>query len=115
MADEEEQFGWFVDHVIEEVRQREARKQDRDAACDPNYQRCVRELPSRTPGAGTPVAKAGEEALAFSWHAFSERRIGRACSPWDRLSPSKSINEESELMGIASLPIELIISRLQLP
>jgi hypothetical protein len=36
VADEEEQLGRLVYCVIDEVRQREGRKQDRDGACDPD-------------------------------------------------------------------------------
>ena len=65
VADKEEQLGRLVDHVINEVRQREGRKQDRDDACDPNCPRCFGKLPSRPPCAPPPAAKAGEEAVGF--------------------------------------------------
>jgi hypothetical protein len=36
VADKEEQLSRLVDHVVDEVRQRKARKQDRGPACDEN-------------------------------------------------------------------------------
>jgi hypothetical protein len=73
VADEEEQLGRLVDHVIEQVRQRQDRKQDGHAACDQNCPRCFGKLPSRPPCALPPAAKAREESLAFSWHASGQR------------------------------------------
>jgi hypothetical protein len=36
VADKEQQLSRFVDHVVDEVRQRKGRKQDRGPACDEN-------------------------------------------------------------------------------
>ena len=66
VANEGKQLGRLVDHVIDEVRQRDDRKQDRHDANDPSRPRCSRELPSRPTCASPPAAKAREEALAFS-------------------------------------------------
>jgi hypothetical protein len=56
--------------VIDEVHQRDARKQHRHAARDPNRPRCSCELLSRPPGAPPEASKAREEAVGLSWHGF---------------------------------------------
>jgi len=69
VADKEEQLGRLPDHLIDEVRERCDRKQDRHAGRDPHGARRSREPPSRPPRAPQPAAKAREEAMAVSWHA----------------------------------------------
>jgi hypothetical protein len=48
VADEEEQLGRLADHMIDEVRQREEREQDRDDEGDLDRARQSREIPSRS-------------------------------------------------------------------
>jgi hypothetical protein len=68
VTDEGEQLGGFKDHVIDEVHEREDRKQDRHAAGDTNDPRRSREALSCITCAPAPAAKASGEAVGFSWH-----------------------------------------------
>lgn len=45
MADEDKQLGRLADHLVDEVRQRDDRKQDRHGANDPNHRPCSRDWP----------------------------------------------------------------------
>jgi hypothetical protein len=56
VTDEGEQLGGFKDDVKDEVHQRDDRKQDHDAARDPNHPRRSRELPPRPTRAPPPAA-----------------------------------------------------------
>ena len=69
VADEGERLGRLVDHVIDEIHERQDRKQDHHAARGPNDQRYPREFLPRPTCAPMPAAKAGKEAVGFCWHA----------------------------------------------
>jgi hypothetical protein len=55
-----------VDHLIDDVGQRDDRKQDRNDARDPNDPRHPGELPPRPSCFLQPATKAREELLGFS-------------------------------------------------
>ena len=81
VADEEEQLGWLVDHVIDQVRQREDRQHDRDAASDPNRPRYCREFLPRPSCAQAPAAKEGGKLLLFLGMRFVGVREGTITEP----------------------------------
>jgi hypothetical protein len=55
-----------VDYLIDDVGQRDDRKQDRHDARDPNHPRHPGELPPRASCFLTPATKAREEAFSIS-------------------------------------------------
>jgi len=66
VANKGKQLGRLVDHLIDDVGQRDDRKQDRNDARAPNDARHPGELPPRPSCFLPPATKAREEVLGIS-------------------------------------------------